>query len=74
MGRKMRKKSLEVYQLALRMAGTGKFKNWKGIRDELVDKGYQRAPDLLDGEKIRTILDIHCTDSRQSEATKRTKA
>ena len=59
MGRNMRKKSLEVYQLALRMAGTGKFKNWKGIRDELVDKGYRRAPDLLDGEKIRTILDIH---------------
>lgn len=60
-----KKKSLEVYQLALRMAGSGKFKNWKGIRDELVGKGYRRAPDLLDGEKIRTILDIHCADSRK---------
>jgi hypothetical protein len=60
----MRKKNLEVYQLALKMAGSGKFKDWKGIRDGLVDKGYKRAPDLLDDNKIRTILDIHCRQSK----------
>ena len=63
----MRKKNLEVYQLALRMAGSGKFKNWRGIRDGLVEKGYKRAPDLLDGDKIRTILDIHCEESQTAE-------
>jgi adenylylsulfate kinase-like enzyme len=63
----MRKKSLEVYQLALKMAGSGKFKNWKGVRDELVEKGYPRAPDLLDGDKVRAILDIHCQQSRKAE-------
>ena len=68
----MRKKNLEVYQLALRMAGSGKFKNWKGIRDVLVEKGYQRAPDLLDGDKVQAILDIHCADSRSAEKTPKT--
>ena len=63
----MRKKNLEVYQLALRMAGSGKFKGWKGIRDGLVAKGYSRAPDLLDGDKIRAILDIYCEESQKAE-------
>ena len=63
----MRKKNLEVYQLAVRMAGFGKFKGWKGIRDGLIEKGYKRAPDLLDDDKIRTILDIHCEESRKGE-------
>ncbi len=63
----MRKKNLEVYQLALRMAGSGKFKSWKGIRDDLVEKGYRRAPDLLDGDKVRVILDIHCEESQKNE-------
>ena len=68
----MRKKNLEVYQLALRMAGSGKFKNWKGIRDSLLEKGYKRAPDLLDGDKIRTILDIHCGESLKAEKDSKT--
>jgi hypothetical protein len=63
----MRKSNLEVYQLALRMAGSGKFKNWKGIRDGLVEKGYRRAPDLLDGDKVQAILDIHCKESRKAD-------
>ena len=63
----MRKKNLEVYQLALRMAGSGKFKNWKGIRDGLVEKGYKRAPNLLDDDKVRAILDILCEESRKAE-------
>jgi hypothetical protein len=65
--RHMRKKSLAVYQLAVRMAGSGKFKNWKGIRDGLVEKGYKRAPDLLDDDRIRAILDIHCEESQKAE-------
>jgi hypothetical protein len=72
MGRDMRKKNLEVYQLALRMAGSGEFKNWKSVRDGLVKKGYRQAPDLLDGDKVRAILDIHCADSRKVE--KRSKS
>jgi len=63
----MRKKTLEVYQLALKMAGSGKFKGWKGIRDGLLDKGYKRAPDLLEDDKVRAILDIHCEESRKAE-------
>jgi hypothetical protein len=63
----MKQKNLEVYQLALRMAGSGKFKSWKGIRDGLVESGFKHAPDLLDDDKIRTILDIHCEDSRKGE-------
>jgi hypothetical protein len=46
------KKNVEVYQLALKMAGSGKFKNWKGIRDSLVEQGHRRAPDRLMGIKF----------------------
>jgi hypothetical protein len=60
------KKNVEVYQLALKMAGSGKFKNWKGIRDSLVEQGHRRAPDLLDGDKVRTILDLHCANSQNA--------
>ena len=67
----MRKKNLEVYQLALRMAGSGKFKNWKGIRDGLVEKGYKRAPNLLDDDKVRAILDVHCEESQKAEKNSR---
>jgi hypothetical protein len=63
----MRKRNLEVYQLAVRMAGSGKFESWKGIRDGLIEKGYKRAPDLLDDDTIRTILNIHCEQSRKRE-------
>jgi hypothetical protein len=67
----MRKKSLEVYQLALRMAGSGKFKGWKGIRNGLVEMGYKRAPDLLDDDKVRAILDIHCEESQKADKNSR---
>lgn len=63
----MRKKNVEVYELALKMAGSGEFKSWKGIRDGLVEKGYRRAPELLDGDKIRMILDLHCAGSQKAE-------
>jgi hypothetical protein len=62
------KENLEVYQLALRMAGSGKFKDWKGIRDSLVEKCYRWAPDLLDGDKVRTILGPHCFESQKEIA------
>jgi len=52
----------------VRMAGSGKFKSWKGIRDHLVEKGYKRAPDLLDDDKIRMILDIHCEEGRRENS------
>ncbi len=61
----MRKKSLEVYQLALKMAGSGKVRNWEAIQHKLVEQGYRKAPQLLDGQKIRAILDLRCEESRK---------
>lgn len=61
----MRKKNLEVYQLALKMAGSGKARNWEAIQTKLVEQGYHKAPQLLDGQKIRTILDLRCAESRK---------
>jgi len=62
----MRRKNLEVYQAAVRLAGSGKERDWKSIQERLVEKGYHRAPELLDSEKIRAILDISCEQSRKS--------
>lgn len=59
----MRKKSLKVYRRALQLAGSGRHYGWQSIETELVREGYQRAPDLLDGDKIRTILDLRCEES-----------
>lgn len=63
----MRKKSLEVYQLALKMAGSGKVRNWEAIQTKLVEQGHRKAPQLLDGQKIRAILDLRCDESRKNK-------
>lgn len=58
----MRKKHLEVYRAALKIAGSGKARDWKGIQEELVNGGYPRAPEFLDSQKIRAILDMRCDE------------
>ena len=62
----MRKKNLEVCQAALKIAGAGKAKNWKEIQEELVRRGYASAPQLVDGQKIRAILDLRYHESRNA--------
>ncbi len=64
----MRKKNLEIFQTAVDMAASGKFKNWKQIQDDLVEKGFRRAPDLLDGDKIRALLDMVCAKGPRGKA------
>jgi hypothetical protein len=61
----MRKKHLEVYRAALKIAGSGKAHDWKGIQQKLVDDGYPRAPEFLDSPKIRAILDMRCDEVRK---------
>jgi hypothetical protein len=62
----MRKKHLEVYRAALKIAGSGKARDWKGIQEKLVDGGYPRAPEFLDSQKIRAILDMRCEEVRRN--------
>jgi hypothetical protein len=54
----MKRRSLEVYQKAVAMAQSGDFRNWKEIEKVLTKDGFKYADDLLDGEKIRAVLDI----------------
>jgi hypothetical protein len=61
----MRKKHLEVYRAALKIAGSGKAQDWKGIQERLVDNGFHRAPEFLDSQKIRAILDMRCEEVRK---------
>ena len=61
----MRKKNHEVFRRAVELAGTGKCKGWHDIQEKLIEKGYNRAPDLLEGEKIRAILDLQCDIGRK---------
>lgn len=62
----MRKKHLEVYRAALRFAGSGKVRDWKGVQEKLVHDGYPRAPEFLDSAKIRAILDMRCDEVSKS--------
>jgi hypothetical protein len=55
-----RERMLEIYTEAVKLADSGKYKGWKKIQSELVKSGHKRAPELLDGKKIRMILDTHC--------------
>jgi hypothetical protein len=46
-----------------RKTGSGEKRDWKSIQEKLVEKGYHRAPELLNSEKIRIVLDIFCEQS-----------
>lgn len=62
----MKKRSLEVYQKAVAMAQSGAFHDWKDIEKSLSKDGFKYASDLLDGEKIRAVLDILCQRARKA--------
>lgn len=61
----MRKKHLEVFRAALKIAGSGNVHDWKGVQEKLVHDGYPRAPEFLDSAKIRAILDMRCDEVRK---------
>ena len=60
-----REEKLEVFKEAVKLAGSGKYKGWKKILSCLVESGHKRAPELLDGNKIRMILDAQCKLARR---------
>jgi hypothetical protein len=57
----MHKHDIDVYRLALQMAGTGQFPDWHGLQQALLDKGIRDADYLLDNDKVRFALDLRCT-------------
>lgn len=61
----MRKNDEEVFRRAVELAGSGQCKGWHEVQEKLVETGYRRAPDLLDGDKIRAILDFQCGIDRK---------
>jgi hypothetical protein len=62
-----KKKRLEVYQAAVKLARSGKQPDWKSIQEKLVEAGYRRAPELLENTEIRAILNICCEHARKSQ-------
>ncbi len=56
----MREHDVDVYRLALEMARTGEFADWRGLQQAMIDKGIREAGYLLDNDKIRFTLDIKC--------------
>jgi len=61
----MRKRNLEIFENAVKLAGSGKYESWKDIQKELVQQGYRKAPDLLGGDKIRSVLDFQCAHAQK---------
>jgi hypothetical protein len=66
----MKKQDVEVFRHAVALAATGDFPDWKGIQAKLVADGFRKAPDLLDGHKIRAILDAQCALSQPGKKSK----
>lgn len=60
----MKKHDVEVFRQAVALAATGDHPDWKSVQAKLVEKGFRRAPDLLDGHKIRAIIDAQCNIGR----------
>ena len=56
-----------MYQAAVKLARSGKERDWKSIQEKLVEAGYRRAPDLLEDTEIRAILNICCEQGRKSQ-------
>jgi hypothetical protein len=63
-----RERMLEVFKEAVKLAQSGKYTGWKKIQSRLVKSGHNRAPELLDGRKIRMILDAQCKLARSQAA------
>jgi hypothetical protein len=61
----MKKQNVEVFRRAVELAASGRFPDWKSIQAKLVEKGFRKAPDLLDSAKIRAILDAQCQLNRK---------
>lgn len=62
-----KKRKLEVYQAAVKLARSGKERDWKSIQEKLVEAGYRRVPDILDNAEIRAILNVCCEHGRKSQ-------
>jgi hypothetical protein len=60
-----KKRKLEIYQAAVKLARSGKVRDWKGIEEKLVEAGYRRAPELLESSEIRAVLNICCESDRK---------
>jgi hypothetical protein len=57
----------KVFRLAVELAESGKYRNWKDIQEKLVERDYRRAPDLLESKRIRAILDTQCDRVRDHQ-------
>lgn len=57
--------AIRLLKDAVNLADSGKYKGWKKIQSRLVKSGHKRAPELLDGNKIRRILDAQCRSARR---------
>jgi hypothetical protein len=60
---------LEVFRRAVDLASSGDCQSWNEVQQRLVEKGYLRAPELLDGPEIRRVLDAQCALGRKVKKT-----
>ena len=65
-----KKQDVEIYRQAVALAASGEFSDWRDIESNLVEKGFNRAPDLLDAATIRAILDARCQSTRRRQAAR----
>ena len=63
----MKKRDIEVFRRAVDLASSGECQSWNEVQQRLVEKGYLRAPELLDGPEIRRVLDAQCALGRKGE-------
>ena len=64
-----KEEKLEIFKEAVKLAGSGEYTGWKKIQSRLVKTGHKRAAELLDGNKIRMVLDAQCKLARPKSSS-----
>jgi hypothetical protein len=61
-----REKENRMWALADQLAKSGRYSGWLPIEWELRERGYPRARQLLDNERVREGLDRACAEARKA--------
>jgi hypothetical protein len=69
-----RERDERMWNLAYRLARSGKYRNYQAIEWELRAFGYPHAPRLLCRDRVRETLDSMCADARKAFVSASTRS
>lgn len=63
-------RAANIHELALRLAQTGKYRNWLDIEKELHSRGHSDARKVLNNKTQRKLLDRLCDQAKNENSMK----